>query len=99
MAYTVTAAAAVVHMKGGRQIYLAQGAPVPEGVEPDHLEHLSTAGIISKVDDGTDGPPARSASKAAWVAFAESQADGDADKLALIADASKEELIAEFGGE
>lgn len=76
-----------------------------EGLDAEHVEMLEDEGFIEAFtpperhenegdpDGGSDGPPAKSASKADWVAFAVSQG-ADEDE----ADAStKDDLIEKYG--
>lgn len=68
-------------------------------VDPDNLERLVRKGFLVEKDetsddsDGSEGPPAKSANKAAWEAYARSQGATDED----LDGTSKDDLIAAYG--
>lgn len=49
--YIVRAIQIVVRLKGGENLNLHQGAPVPEGADPEHVQHLLDVGLIGPPDD------------------------------------------------
>lgn len=101
MSYRVTAPLVVARQKSGSNIHLYTGSPVPDSVGKDELKRLEEGGFIESVggsqaapapdEEAGDKPPAKSASKDEWVAFAESRGDTDASGK------TKDELIAEHG--
>lgn len=50
VSYLVKGIQIVVRLKGGQNLNLHQGAPVPDGADEDHVKHLLSVGLI--------GPPA-----------------------------------------
>lgn len=72
MAYHVTAAQAVAHLKGGKQVYLDHSALVPDNIEAEHLKHLIAVGVVA--DDAS--------------ILAEAKADAKTDAAKAKADAS-----------
>lgn len=89
-----------VLLKVGNEIRsLYKGGAVPSGADPAHVKLLQDRGLLVEGDapDGehdTDGPPAKSASKADWVAYAVAQGADEADADAQ----TKDDLIAAYGG-
>ena len=65
MAYTVTAPLVIAHLpEGGGDLYLYQGAAVPEGQSSDWLKSHKDSGMIAETPDappaeGDDRPRAR----------------------------------------
>lgn len=48
--YLVKGIQIVVRLKGGENLNMHRGAPVPDGADPKHVQHLLDVGLI--------GPPA-----------------------------------------
>lgn len=107
MSYKVIGAAAVVELDDGNaelgsgpRVYLEQGQQVPGNAKAKHVEHLLNVGLVEEAaapsgsdsPDG-DGAPAKSASKADWVAFAVSKGADEAEADAQ----TKDDLIAAYG--
>ena len=85
----VTAPLVILKVKDGTRRHLYAGTPVPDDADTDHVKHLKELGMIGQVEapapaksesKSEDGPPAKSASKADWVAYATDDARGE-DKL------------------
>lgn len=75
----------------------------PEPVEPPVTEPVGPPATEPKTADSRDEPetaerPARSASKADWVAYAHAHAQ-DSDEKAAIDGLTKEQLVEQYGGE
>jgi hypothetical protein len=89
--------------------YLYRGTPVPDGVDPAELAHNIEVGLVEEADPfdampedreppsgsggDEDGPPAKAASKADWVAFAVAQGADEAEAEA----STKDALIDQYG--
>lgn len=77
--------------------YVFEGAPVPEGADPDDVKRLVDEGFLVEqevADSGDeDGPPAKSASKGDWEAYARSQGASDED----LDGQTKDDLIETYG--
>lgn len=92
--YRVTAPLVVARQKGGTNVHVYAGSPVPDSVSKEEVDRLLEGGFIEAVGEASaesdgDKAPAKSASKEEWVAYAESQGDDEA------ADKTKEQLIAD----
>jgi hypothetical protein len=100
-AYKVTGPLATPYLETGERIYLYEGAFLPSNVREGEADRLVDLGLVTEVDvdeeDGTEdsagGPPAKSASKADWEAYARSQGATDDD----LDGATKDDLIASYG--
>lgn len=110
MGYKVTAA--VVVMAPGEKSsdlgdsnngprYFYEGAVIPDGYNDERCKELVDEGMLEAVSstdaaaaDEPEGPPAKSASKADWEAYARTQGATDAD----LEGATKDDLIAKYGG-
>lgn len=88
---------------GDRIQSLYKGGGVPNGADQAHVDLLVDRGLLVEADDDQSAPvedhsdggaPAKSASKADWVAYAVSQGADEATAEA----ATKEDLVAQFGG-
>lgn len=105
MSYKVTAPLVIIPNADGvgGDWYGYKDAVVPVGLNDARCEQLAKEGMLEKVsaakasDDlaGEQGPPAKSASKGDWEAYARSQGASDED----LAGATKDDLIAQYGGE
>lgn len=89
-----------VYVRGSGRHTAERVRPVPGSDEEARLERLVSSGEGGwrRLEDPPgDGeairPPARSATKAAWVAYADSQDPADHASM------TKDELIAQYGGE
>jgi hypothetical protein len=98
--YTVTAPLVVVPDESGADRYLYKGAPVPGDIAKEHTDRLAAEGLIEETSTPAvaattdeDEPPAKSASKADWEAYARSQGATDAD----LDGATKDDLVATYG--
>ena len=104
--YVVTAPCVVLKLEDGAYASpLYEGAPVPaEQVDKDHLQHLIDSKLIGETEqaaqDESRDPnkaPAKSASKADWVAYATDEARGEQRMSAEDADAAtRDDLAARF---
>lgn len=97
--YIVAAPLVVIRDAAGLDRYLYRGAVVPSDVDKEHQALLVDAGMLAKVEQATqpvqnDGPPARSANKSEWEAYARSQGATDAD----LEGKSKDDLVDTYGG-
>ena len=96
MAYRVKSALATYRV-AGQLIYTYKDGVLPDGVNDDDLKHLLDSEMVEEFTpedpEGTDGPPAKSAPKAEWEAFARSRGATDAD----LEGATKDDLVAAYG--
>lgn len=100
MSYVVTAPLVIAKDTSGRQHHLYNGAVLFDEVDPDQLEQLIESDMVKEFtaeaeDDGdqVDGPPAKSASKGDWEAYARSQGATDED----LDGKTKDELVSSYG--
>lgn len=101
MAHVVSGPCALIDCLDGRTATIMRGGPVPENVDPEHLEHLLAVGLVTAVDEGDEvggddpdvsGPPAQVAAKEEWVAYAVSQGLSQVDAEAM----TKAQLIEQY---
>lgn len=99
--HTVTAPLVVLRQQDGSRVHLYQGAPVPDTADSEHVDQLVELGMLGKAEtavaaasgEAPAGPPAKSASKADWEAYARSQGATDAD----LDGATKDDIVAIYG--
>jgi hypothetical protein len=102
MTYTVTAPLVIVRPTdddgriAGPDVYVYEGGTLPDFVKGDNLQSLLDSKMVeeSKAADTGDGPPAKSANKPEWEAYAVSQGMSEEDAHA----ATKDDLVEKFGG-
>lgn len=79
---------------GGYRNVLEGDQIAGEAVDPDDLKRLVRKGfLVEKDDDQPAGPPAKSAPKGAWEAYARSQGATDEDLDGV----TKDDLVATYG--
>jgi hypothetical protein len=87
---------------GDRITSLYKDGGVPDGADPAHVQLLVDRGLLASADAEHEPepaqpeapkPPAKSANKDEWVAYAESQGTSHDDAEAL----TKDQLIEQFG--
>lgn len=94
MGYIVTAPLVIAKNGEGGDLYVYEGAPVPEGQSEEWIEqHLDQKMIAEGTSTAAEGAPPKSASKEEWVDFAVEQGvdPEEAEKL------SKADLIKQYG--
>lgn len=102
----VKAPLVIIRNADGSRQHLYAGTPVPDEVDTEHRDQLLEEGMLAKVDvadpapaeepaDTGDKVPAKSASKADWVAYATDDARGDDRLTKEEADALTKEQLAE----
>jgi hypothetical protein len=95
--YQVTGPLATPYLEDGSRVYLYEGALLPDGLREGEVERLVDLGLAGEVEitdeSADDGPPAKSASKGDWEAYARSQGATDDDLDGV----TKDELIASYG--
>jgi hypothetical protein len=75
-------------------VQVTKGGPVPSNITPEALANLIELKYVEKVDgESPDGPPAKSAPKGDWEAYARSQGATDADLDGV----TKDDLVATYG--
>lgn len=78
--------------------YFYEGAVIPDGFNDERCEQLVEDGMLEKASatdseaGSSDGPPAKSASKAEWVDYAVSQ--GESEEVANAS--TKDELVEKY---
>lgn len=95
MSYVVTAPLVIARDETGRQHHLYAGAVLSDNVDPAQLKQLIESDMVAEAtaDEPTDGPPAKSASKGDWEAYARSQGATDDD----LEGKTKDELVSTYG--
>jgi hypothetical protein len=91
--YTVTVPLIQVATNDGVAVQVTKGGPVPSNVTDEALTNLIELGYVEKAES-SDGPPAKSASKGDWEAYARTQGATDEDLDGV----TKDDLIALYGG-
>lgn len=95
MSYRVTVACVIAKDQGGHSHHHYEGAVVP-WLSDVQAQHLLDGNMVVEVDDGSvseGGPPAKTALKEDWVAFAVSKGADEAEANAL----NKPDLIDLYG--
>lgn len=95
-AYKVTGPLATPYLEDGARIYIYEGGILPDGLREGEVERLVDLGLVEETDVAPEdeaGPPAKSASKADWEAYARSQGASDDD----LEGQTKDDLIASYG--
>lgn len=101
MSYKVTAPLVIIANDDGTSgdWYGYVDAVVPQGLNDKRCEQLVEEGMLEKVSaseadsSASDGPPAKSASKGDWEAYARSQGATDAD----LEGKTKDDLVDAYG--
>lgn len=91
MSYLVTAPLVLAKDQEGHTHHRYQDAVI-DWLSDEQASHLLAEGMVEKVDGG-DGPPAKTAPKPEWVAFAVSKGADEAEANAL----NKPDLIDLYG--
>lgn len=88
----------VCRSQTGGYVQVYAGQPAPGDITKDDAErlleedYLEEREVAAAVDDDSDGPPAKSAAKGDWVAFAVSQGMSEEDANA----ATKDQLVEQY---
>lgn len=95
MSYRVTAPLVVAKDEKGADVYLYEGAPVPDNVTGEQLTRLAADGMIAGHSPGGSGDarPAQAEVKAAWVDFAVTRGADRGEAEA----ATKQDLVDRYG--
>lgn len=101
MTFIATAPLVLVKNQSGQVDYAYQGDVIP-WLSGEQKKRFLDEGFVKELGEGagdpgadpSDGPPAKVAAKAEWVAFAVSQGANEAEAEAL----TKQELVELYGG-
>lgn len=96
--YKVTGPLATPYLEDGSRVYLYEGAALPDGLRKGERERLVDLGLVGEAEEPAEEPseggqPAKSASKADWVAYAVAQGATEAELEGL----TKDELVSSYG--
>lgn len=94
MGYRVVAPLCVIANEKGSMGHFYRDEILPEGLPAERLEQLADEGMLERIG-GSDGPPAKSAKKADWEAYARSRGATDED----LDGKSKDEIVAAYSGD
>jgi hypothetical protein len=88
----------IVRTGSGAAAYVYKGRPAPNGVPAEERARLLDEGYLEERDvaeeaAAPDGPPAKSATKADWVAYARTQGATDED----LDGKTRDDLVSAYG--